>query len=324
MKNLRTYLLAILLVGLWACEKEEDPANQDLEAPVFQEITRPRTEGGSGVVKLRGEYAEVRGENSTHWHIRGTVTDNVGLSELKVDVHGVHDGHSHGRTNFLPEYSFEYVVNLNGETEFTFDDPDFEGRILYYDGSSTAIEGTNFRAGPYDVILHAVDQAGNTTSFAEGSSILRQIYLRRPYQPLIAITADPNESVDELEFEPGEQLEIDGWIQQNRGAGDLAFPVSFIRINIVEDDHDHSHRKLDEVRYEATWGASHYLTNSAGGPLTGRTLPAFQNNMLMFNTLLAEVPYTLSEGDDHMTLRIEVEDEGGNLAIREFELEVHD
>jgi hypothetical protein len=318
MKKLKIYLLGILALSLYACE-DDNEGTVDTEAPVFVEVTRPRTQGGSGVVEIRGEYAEIRSEGSTHFHIRGTVTDNVGLSQLRVDVHGVHDGHSHGRMNLLPEFRVDANIDLGGATEFTFDDPDFPNNMLYYDESN----GGPFRAGPYDVILHAVDLAGNVTSLANGTSVIRQIYLRRSYQPTIVLAGDPNEEVDELEFKPGEQLALDGWIQQRRGSGNLAFDVTFIRISIVKDDHDHGHRG-GEVHYEGIWGTSHFLTSSSGAPLTGRSLPSFVNNQLDFSVIFADSPYTLDEDDDHMILRIEVEDAGGNLAIREFELEVHD
>lgn len=314
MKKLSIYLLALLGAAFYACE-EVDDASLDTEAPVFTEVLRPRGEGASPVVKIRGEYMEPRSESSTHFHVEGTVTDNTGVARILMDVHSVFDGHSHGRLNLLPGLDIDAVLEANGAASFTFVESDFANEDYYYNDQ-------NYAAGPYDVTLTAVDIQGNATSFGDGSSVVRHFYLRRPYQPLIVLEADPSEEVVELDFEPGAELSLEGWIQQNRGAGNLAFPVTFIRITIAEDEHGHEHRGGDE-HYEGIWGASNYLTTGSGAPLSGRTLPVFTNDQLDFNTLFADVPYTLSEEDDHMVLMIEIEDAGGNVAIREFELEVH-
>ncbi len=327
MKKLNLYLLAFVAVFSFSCSSDDDvlPVNGgddgepvedvvDTTAPQFAEILRPGTEDASGVVRLRGDYMEVRSESSTHGHFRGTVTDDVALSEMRLDIHGVFDGHTHGREGLLPEFRVDSIIELNGATVHEFD-IDF-----YYDAQ-------NFRAGPYDVAGHAVDEAGNQTSFADGSSVLRHIYLRRPYQPLVVLEGDPNEEAAELALHPGDELAADLYIEQNRGDGELAFPITFIRISIVEDhdDHGHDHRVSDEERYEGMWGTSYYLTSTTGAGLTGDPLPeATEDRIWMSQLVTGDNAYQVSEGDNHMILRLEIEDEGGNIAIREFELEVHD
>jgi hypothetical protein len=52
--------------------------------------------------------------------------------------------------------------------------------------------------------------------------------------------------------------------------------------------------------------------------LAGETIPAFTDDQLPLSTLWAGQPYTWRASDHERVLRIEVEDEGGNLAVREF------
>lgn len=310
MKKISIYLLAMLALVFYSCENDDENGVVDTEPPVFTEVLRPRNEGN--VLSIRGEKAESRSETSTHFHAEGTVTDNEGLSELRMDVHSVKNGHSHGRLSGLPSYDVDAVIDMGGVKEFNFSEHnDFEEEHYYYNDQ-------NYAAGPYDVIFQAVDLAGNASDI-----VVRQIYLRRPYQPTIELIGDPEEQEDELDFEPGDELTIDGFIRQRRGEGALAFDVTFIRLSIVDFDHDdHSHRKDGDVEWEAYWGTSVYLTSSSGG----ESVPAFDaNNTLDFNVLLESIAaVVLTEEFDHKTLLIEVEDAGGNVAIREFELEVHD
>ncbi len=316
MKKNALYFLSLLAMsmGLWSCS-DNDPII-DLEAPIFQEVSSPKAEDAAGVIELRGQYFEVRTATSTHMHITGRLTDNEGLSQLRIDLHGGYDGHSHGRlASALPALRIDKVVELNGAKEVNFDEE------IYYDDA-------DYRAGPYHVILHAVDLAGNSTSFADGSSVNRGIYLVRPYMPLVALEGDPTGVVDKLDIAPGSPLSLNGYIEQHRGG--KRFDVTFIRVSIVEDhhdddEHDHDHDDHDdEVLYEAIWGQSAYLTASSGQPLGGAPIPAFSADRLAFATLFAQRPHTVTEAEDHKILRIEVEDTGGNLTIREFEIEAHD
>ncbi len=286
---------------LGGCGKDEA---MDLEPPVFQEITRPRTQGGSGVVKIRGEYMEARSENSTHLHVRGTVTDNQSLSQMRIDIHKSHDGHTHARLETLRGYRVDEVVDLGGVKEYVFD------KDLYYDDD-------DYAAGPYHVILHAVDMAGNSTSFSEGSSIVRSIYLKRPYMPLIAIDGDDSESATELQQVQGSTLAVPGFLQHRRAGKN--FTASFIRVSVVDNtDRTQNTNWQGNVVYEGIWGTSQFLRDNAGAFLTGLPLPEFPNDRLRFSDLLATKPNTVGPQHFGKVLRIEVEDSGGNLAVREF------
>ena len=170
---MKYYLLFLsATVALTACSDSDadDPSN-DLDAPVFSAISRPYTQGDPNVVKIRGEYMEVLSENSTELLLQGELSDNRALSEMRIDIHNSQDGHTHARTQRLPGFRVDEVIQLDG-TSHTIN------RSLRYDDR-------DYLAGPYHVLLHAVDAAGNSTSFADGSSVVRSVSLKRPYMPLI-------------------------------------------------------------------------------------------------------------------------------------------
>ena len=303
------YSLLILstAVMLIACSDNDtnDPSN-DLDAPVFSTISRPYTQGDPNVVKIRGEYMEVLPENSTELHLQGELSDNLALSEMRIDIHNSQDGHTHARTQRLPGFRVDEVVPLEG-TRHTID-------------QSIRYDDRDYLAGPYHVLLHAVDAAGNTTSFADGSSVVRSVYLKRPYMPLIALTDDPGETLQQSGT-AGSTLAVEGYLEQRRGEQDFA--ITFIRLSLVRDTNrtDDTNWQGD-TSYEALWGESQFLRDNSGAFLMGEAIPAFTNDRLPLATLWESRPYTLAASDHERVLRIEVEDEGGNLAVQEFMINV--
>ena len=302
---MKPYLLFLSVTAvLTACSDNDtnDPSN-DLEAPVFSAISRPSTQGDPNVVKIRGEYMEVLPENTTELRIQGELSDNLALSEMRIDIHNSQDGHTHARTQRLPGFRVDEVIPLDG-TRHTIDQ-----RIRY--------DERDYLAGPYHVLLHAVDAAGNTTSFADGSSVVRSVYLKRPYMPLIALTDDPDETLQQLSGTAGSRLATEGYLEQRRGAQEYA--ITFIRISLVQDtDRTNDTNWQSDTSYEAMWGASQFLRDNTGAMLSGEALPPFTDDRLPLTTLWEGQPYVLTAGDHERVLRIEVEDEGGNLAVREY------
>ncbi|MEM9832779.1 MAG: DUF4625 domain-containing protein [Bacteroidota bacterium] len=308
---MKYYLLALLAsVFLTACSDNDtnDPSN-DLDAPVFSAISRPYTQGDPNVVKIRGEYMEVLPENSTELLLRGELSDNLALSEMRIDIHNSQDGHTHARIEQrLPGFRVDDVIQLNSSSH-TID-------------QSIRYDDRDYLAGPYHVILHAVDAAGNTTSFSDGSSVVRSVYLKRPYMPLIALADDPDETLEQLSGTAGDELSVEGYLEQRRADHDFA--ITFIRTSLVRDtDRDNDTDWQGDTSYEAIWGESQFLRDNTGAMLTGEALPAFTNDQLPIATLLESQPYALAADDHERVLRIEVEDEGGNLAVREFTMLVN-
>jgi len=296
--------LSVTLILVACSDSESDDPTNDLVAPVFSTISRPYTQGDPNVVKIRGEFMEVLPENSTELLLQGELSDNLALSEMRIDIHNSQDGHTHARLEQrLPGFRVDEVVQLNG-TSHTIN------QTVRYDDR-------DYLAGPYHVILHAVDAAGNTTSFSDGSSVVRSVYLKRPYMPLIALADDPDETLDELSGTAGNALVFEGYLEERRAERDFA--ITFIRLSLVEDtNRDDNTDWQGDTSYEALWGESQFLRDNTGALLAGQDIPDFTNNQLPLATLWESQPYTLAASDHERILRIEVEDEGGNLAVREF------
>ncbi|MGB3852443.1 MAG: DUF4625 domain-containing protein [Tunicatimonas sp.] len=300
---MKPYLLILSAVLLTIACSESDPSDpsNDLEAPVFSEVDRPSTQGDPNVVKIRGEYMEVLPENSSELRVRGELKDNLALSEMRIDIHNSQDGHTHARTQRLPGFRVDEVVQLDG-TSHTID-------------QSIRYDDRDYLAGPYHVLLHAVDAAGNSTSFVDGSSVVRSVYLMRPYMPLIALTNA--QSQQPLSGTAGSPVAVEGYLEQRRGALDYA--ITFIRLSLVLDTNRTDDTEWQgDTSYEAMWGESQFLRDNTGAMLAGETMPTFTEDQLPLATLWASQPYTWQASDHERVLRIEVEDEGGNLAVSEY------
>ncbi|MFP4096914.1 MAG: DUF4625 domain-containing protein [Cyclobacteriaceae bacterium] len=302
-------ILIVLQSALLACSEESgNELQNDRQSPVFEEIRRPLTQGDEDVVKVRGEYMELISEDESEVRIEGRLTDNVGLSQLRIDMHSSNDGHTHARTQSLPGLRIDEVIGLNGATTYDI------ARIINHHERA-------FRTGPYHILLHAVDEAGNNTSLADNSSVVRSVYLEREYSPLISLSGDTQARVRDMSMPAGQALQIDGYLEQKRAGRD--FSITFIRISLVQDtDRDETTTWDADKSFEAVWGESLFLRDNTGALLSGEPLPAFENNILSLETLLSQVNHNLSAADDGRVLRIEVEDSGANLAVREIKLEV--
>lgn len=302
--------IAILLIStLFACSEESaDDLQNDLQSPVFEAVERPLTQGDDDIVKVRGEYMELITEDETEVRIEGRLSDNLGLSQLRIDMHSSNDGHTHARTMSLPGLRIDEVVELNGAQTYDI------SRVINH-------HERDYRTGPYHIMLHAVDEAGNNTSLADNSSVVRSVYIEREYSPLISLSGDAQARVSEMSMSAGQALRMDGYLEQNRAGRD--FSITFIRISLVQDtDRDETTDWDGNSSFETVWGESLFLRDNTGGLLSGEPMPAFENNVLPLETLLGEIGYTISTDDDGRVLRIEVEDSGANLAVREIKLAV--
>lgn len=316
-------LLPVFL--LWSCEDDDETI--DLEAPSFTQVMSPNfDEDNPNVSRLRGQYMHVHPAGEDHLEIMGTVSDNEGVSQVQIDVHSGHDGHTHGRTaEALPLLNVDKVISANGATTF-----DFEEEIH--------LEEDDYRAGPYHFALKAVDVAGNGTSYEDDTHVYGGVYIKRPYMPRLVMEGETNEDMDEVDLHPGEEMHLHGEILQHQGG--RSFDVTFIRVTIVEDEHDdhdhegddhddhgddddHDHGHGHDHLYEAAWGTSMYFTDESGNTVSGEPMPAFMNDRLSLDDLFETAPFMVTEEASHKVLRFEVEDEGGNMMIREFEIHAH-
>ncbi len=294
MKKLVFTLASIALLA--SCGKDKDKT-----APQFSQIVSPLGQGNDGVIVLRGEYAQVIQENENTIEIKGTVTDETELKELKIDVHNASDGHSHKILSAYEFLDFEKIIDLSGKTAYNFDvDIDLS---LY----------PNLISGIYDIAIYATDKDGNQTTFGNGKAVKRQVYIKREYQPAI-IHANDNSTNEEkiITVNQNSKLNLNVELEENRGDRDNS--ISFIRIQVVSGGVN---------TFDKSWGYSNYFKVN-GTPLIGSALPDFDDELDIDDILnaLGNDNLTVQPTHNNAIIRITVEDNKKNFSIREFTLNV--
>lgn len=184
MKKISLFLLALgaLFVG---CEKDEgNNDSADTIKPVIV-LSEPLDQ-------------EVYAIGSV-LHLDGEVTDNTGLSELRIDIHYAGDGHSHGKRS--SSWEWDTTVTISGrEWKFHYD----------VDIPQAADSGI------YHVMSYAIDAAGNQAEF-----VSRDIEIRPADSnsggdldaPVIQLTAPSHTGAADVS--PGEAISINGQVTDN-------------------------------------------------------------------------------------------------------------
>lgn len=143
MKSPRIHLLLLMGVALLstACKKDDDKpaaAANETQAPV---ATR---------VSPTGTTMNVAAGDPITFSVR--VTDNAGLSQVRVNVHNAFDGHTH-KTSNVDTLFHNTIHQMGGKTDST---------ITF--SISTA---TTNQPGMYHVLVYAIDVNGNNAQFLQ-------------------------------------------------------------------------------------------------------------------------------------------------------------
>jgi hypothetical protein len=276
MKNFRI----IILLGLFAlasCNKDEDAAPQDTTRPVINSSTHLH-----GVIG-----GKINAGNKLEIHYK--VSDNVGLKELKIDVHNNFDGHSHGRLAGTP-YEWDTIIRLSG----TLREDEIETWI-----PSTAL------AGPYHVGLFVTDAAGN-----QGNSFYLDFNLSNGSEPVINITAPANFGLGEIDMKPLDTLRL---------AGTATDPDQIEKVKIeVEEEGEHmriSSATDGEPLYKREFKISTH-------PSLFTDANTFQFANIINPGDLIKLPSVAPGTSKHFHVKIIVSDKLGNVRMREGELHV--
>lgn len=143
MKFLRIHLLLLMGVALLttACNKDDDkpaaPGNET-ERPVLARVTPS------------GTTMNVAAGDPITFTVR--VTDNAGLSQVRVNVHNAFDGHTH-KTSTVDTLYHNVIHQMGGkrDTTITFSIP----------------TATTNQPGMYHVLVYAIDVNGNNAQFLQ-------------------------------------------------------------------------------------------------------------------------------------------------------------
>lgn len=213
----KTLLISGLVLGLAACDDDDDGAEPDISNPTF-EFDRP-------------EHGEVRdieeGDDNPHMHFRGTAESDpeVELSELQVDIHGAIDGHDHGkRGDDYHEFHYDEVLELDGnQAEIDHD--------IYFDHHDHLIEGE------YHICVEVVDEDGRSLDIDGASEKCETFEIHNEYfgpgWDNVAIAGDDHLYHDDI-------LELEWRILGN------GIDVEEIWIDIIHEEEGEVHQWHDD------------------------------------------------------------------------------
>lgn len=276
MKNTLLIGATILIaVSLTSCG-EDDGRIVDVDAPAI-ELEHPT---GAERIAAGGDM-EVHAE----------ITDNVELASLNISIHDNFDGHAHGRT--AAEFDYDQSFDISG-TSF-----EFEEDITI---------PTDATAGPYHLILTAIDAEGNSTSFDDDSTVEIEIWITNNQMAHVHFTNEAEVEIDEIEGEVDVNLPIYGHIEDQQGALDHVEIIIGHHEEGADHDHDHgriSEEPLYEFDFEVEGETEVHLEALLNGATT--SISAAQ---------LAEL-----EENEHYSVIVLVTDADGNIS--EYSIEIH-
>jgi len=202
------FLIALILTALIACDKDDD--TEDTVDPTIK----------SAMIDNSDEDILVTAGNEIHFDVE--VEDNEALGELKIDVHDIFDGHSHGKKS-ATKWADVKTIQLSGKTQDVHEHMDVP---------------TNATAGPYHAIFRLIDAEGN-----EGEFVELDFMVSNGSEPMINVT-DPDFS-SEVHVNKGGSISLKGTITDDTDLDEIVI--------VLEEEHDdHSHgKKSDTPLFEA-------------------------------------------------------------------------
>ena len=234
--------------------------------------------------------------------------DDLELGSYSIDIHDNLDGHGHGRISqpnddpSLERWIFKRNYSIP------------EGYIMFVAQHDDDIEVPgNTMAGPYDFIVQAVDQAGNATSYQDGSTVEFQVLITNDNQPVVTIT---NLVEGELEIEAGILFIAEGVITDpTTGTYSGIHSLEILLGEDHEEEHEHVHGRVKQDE-------PYFLIDV---DYEGTELELFMiDGIIQLDQVFESINFTLSqqqlddltsEDVDHLILNIKVKDEQGNLTI---------
>lgn len=191
----RTILILMTAAALVACKKDKE----DSTKPVIN------------AVKVNGAVAEEHDVDAgSTLVLEITTSDNNALNQLKVNIHGADDGHTHGGG---PGESVEPNVGTWSET-----------RIFDLDGKSdvrtVSFEVPTTIAGHWHVEVALIDDDGN-----EADEYVTTLHVENSYFPVITFSTTPAAVDGEITMAVNESVLLDGSVSDPDGLASIHFEL---------------------------------------------------------------------------------------------------
>lgn len=176
------------------------------------------------VIDIHEPLANAIVEVGSDFHLDFSITDNDALSQFKVDIHGDHDGHTHGKlTEVLPAFDTIIIENISGNA---------------IDRHIDITIPAGAWPGPYHISVYATDKSGN-----EGMAT-RSIVVRNSIDllaPVVNITAPADGSTLSNTFT------VTASITDKLSDGTTDGEIRMIEVSLVSGNQKFSLGKYDEV-----------------------------------------------------------------------------
>lgn len=163
-------------------------------------------------------------EVGSTFHLDFSITDNDELNQFKIDIHGDHDGHTHGKlAEILPAFDTIVIENISGNAI---------NRHIDFTIPAGAWPG------PYHITVYATDKSGN-----EGMSTVK-VTVRNSIDilaPVVNITTPGNGST------LGSSFTVTATITDKLSDGTTDGEIRQIEVLLVSGSQKFSLGKYDEV-----------------------------------------------------------------------------
>lgn len=103
-------------------------------------------------------------------HLEMHFTDNDKLAQYKIDIHNDFDGHNHPKIYRARPWSRIIIGSLSGREQFVHQD------VTVFDSAA---------AGPYHLMLRAVDASGNESEF-----VLKNLYVQNAHDSAAPVVSE--------------------------------------------------------------------------------------------------------------------------------------
>ncbi len=194
----KTFLFVAMALIFASCS-DDDEQQQDTTAPQILEAA------------MNGDDHDLEFAAGDAVTLTASVSDNEALSQLKIDIHDVFDGHDHNKKGG-DHWELTEIVNLSGASANVTHNLQVPDPVI---------------AGPYHVILRLLDASGNESEFME-----MDFLLTNGEEPQISITAP--DFGTEVHAPKGQQLSLVGMITDDVDLDEI--------IITIEEEHDHDHK----------------------------------------------------------------------------------
>lgn len=275
MKNSILSLIALSVVFLNACDSDDEV---DVTAPTIT-LEEPG-------------YGEAFAAGGTI-HFDALFEDDIKLASFSVNIHNNFDGHSHGRIAVSP-FTYEESFTLSGKSA---------DKHVDIDVSADAT------AGPYHLVVVAIDAEGNATTFADGSSKEAEIWITNEEMAHVHFQDASGAEVEEVEGEVGQALAFYGEVEDEVGLDHVTIMVGHMEEG-GEHDHDHGGRIAEdddhifEMEYE----------------VEGETSVMIQDLLDGESIIVAQSDLDELEEGEHLYLIVQAQDEAGNISQHAIEI----